>query len=188
MRRWPTNVRSSARCSDRSFAVLLFHVSEQKGLERFEPRPIDGSSEPCVWAVDDDRLRNYLVPRDCPRVTYYADANTSRADADHFLGRTRAVMAFEHGWLDRVRFVHLFCYEFPTAGFELVDALAGYYVSRTAVQPLSVRVIDDCLGELARRGVDVRILPNLWPLHDAVTRSTLAYSMIRMRNAAPRPA
>ena len=47
--------------------MVLFHVSEQKGIERFEPRAIDESAEPLVWAVDDDRLRNYLVPRDCPR-------------------------------------------------------------------------------------------------------------------------
>jgi hypothetical protein len=26
--------------------------------------------DPVVWALDDQRLRNYLVPRDCPRVTY----------------------------------------------------------------------------------------------------------------------
>jgi hypothetical protein len=58
-------------------------------------------------------------------------------------------------------------------------------VSRLSVKPLSVRVVDDCLSELVSRGVEVRVLPNLWDLHDAVARSTLAYSMIRMRNATP---
>ena len=168
--------------------MTLFHVSEQTGIERFDPRAIDGSPEPGVWAVDDDRLRNYLVPRECPRVTYYADANTSRSDVDRFLGRGHAVMAFEHAWLDRVRSARLFCYRLPPEGFELVDAVAGYFRSRAAVVPQSVLVIDDCLGELGRRRVDIRILPNLWELHDAVARSTLAFSMIRMRNAAPRPA
>ena len=167
--------------------MQLFHVSEQKGIERFEPRPVEGSSEPRVWAVDDERLRNYLVPRECPRVTYYADGRTSRADVEEFLGTGNAVMAFEHAWLDRVRSIRLFCYQLPPETFELVDECAGYFVSRTAVVPLSVLVVDDCLAELARRRVDIRILPNLWHLHDAVTRSTLAFSMIRMRNAAPRP-
>lgn len=167
-------------------STALFHVSEQTGIERFEPRAVDGSFEPRVWAVDEDHLRNYLVPRDCPRVTYYADAKTSPADVEQFLGRGKAVMAFEHGWLDRVRSTRLFCYRVPHEGFELVDACAGYFVSRTPVVPLSVLVVNDCLGELGRRGVDVRILPNLWHLHDAVARSTLAFSMIRMQNAAPR--
>ena len=106
--------------------MVLFHVSEQKGIERFEPRAIDESAEPLVWAVDDDRLRNYLVPRDCPRVTYYADANSSLLDIDRFLGRARAVMAFEHAWLDRVRSARLFCYQLPPDSFELVDACASH--------------------------------------------------------------
>lgn len=32
-----------------------------------------------------------------------------------------------------------------------------------------------------------RALPSLWELHDAVAASTLVFSMIRMRNAEPRP-
>jgi hypothetical protein len=167
--------------------VVLFHVSEKAGIGRFEPRNTDGSSEPRVWAIDDDRLRNYLVPRDCPRVTYYARANTSRLDVESFLGASNAVMAFERAWLDRVRSTRLFCYQLPPQSFELVDSCAGYFVSRTPVLPLSVHVVDNCLSELGRRGVEVRVLSNLWHLHDAVAKSTLGYSMIRMRNAAPRP-
>ena len=167
---------------------MLFHVSEHGGIEGFELRRADESSEPRVWAIDDDRLRNYLVPRDCPRVTYYAGANTSASDVERFLGASHAVIAFEHAWLARVRSTRLFCYELPPEGFELADACAGYFVSRHSVTPLSVRVVDDCLSELVSRGVEVRVLANLWDLHDAVARSTLAYSMIRMRNATPRPA
>lgn len=37
----------------------LFHVSEEPGIERFEPRPSEYTVEPVVWAVDGDRLRNY---------------------------------------------------------------------------------------------------------------------------------
>ena len=167
---------------------MLFHVSEEAGIERFEARNIDGYSEPRVWTVDDDRLRNYLVPRDCPRVTYYAGADTSRVDIERFLGASNAVMAFEHAWLNRVRSTRLYCYQLPPQSFELADSCAGYFVSRRPVTPLSVRVVDDCLSELGRRGVEVRVLSNLWHLHDAVAKSTLRYSMIRMRNAAPRSA
>jgi hypothetical protein len=49
---------------------VLFHVSEEAGLARFEPRPSPSADAPVVWAVDADRLRNYLLPRECPRVTY----------------------------------------------------------------------------------------------------------------------
>jgi hypothetical protein len=46
---------------------MLFHVSEEPGIERFEPRPSEYAGEPAVWAIDAERLRNYLVPRECPR-------------------------------------------------------------------------------------------------------------------------
>jgi Family of unknown function (DUF6886) len=43
--------------------TILFHVSEDGEIERFQPRDIEGTSERLVWA---DRLRNYVVPRECP--------------------------------------------------------------------------------------------------------------------------
>jgi hypothetical protein len=111
----------------------------------------------------------------------------SPLDVERFLGASHAVLAFEYAWLDRVRSTRLFCYQLPSQSFELADACAGYFVSCMPVVPLSVRVVDDCLSELGRRGVEVRVMSNLWRLHDEVASSTLGYSMIRMRNAAPQP-
>jgi hypothetical protein len=37
-----------------------------------------------------------------------------------------------------------------------------------------------------RREVELRFVPDLWPLGDAVFASTLQFSLIRMRNAALR--
>lgn len=165
----------------------LFHVSENATIERFEPRSVDGVSAPRVWAIDEARLQNYLVPRDCPRVTYYAGSRASLSDMERFLGTSRAVVAFEHAWLDRVRSARLFCYELPPGGFALVDACAGYFVSQQPVVPMSMCIVEDCLSELGCRGVKIQVVSDLWSLHDAVVASTLSYSMIRMRNAAARP-
>jgi hypothetical protein len=44
----------------------LFHVSDEPAIPRFEPRPSASINEPVVGAVDHERLRNYLLPRDCP--------------------------------------------------------------------------------------------------------------------------
>ena len=49
---------------------MLFHVSEERGIEEFEPRAPKEGGDPVVWAIHAVRLPNYLVPRDCPRVTY----------------------------------------------------------------------------------------------------------------------
>src|SRR5262245_33710332 len=72
---------------------MLFHVSEGPGIERFEPRPSSYTDDPVVWAIDAARLRNYLVPRECPRVTYYAGPETTADDVQRFLGSSPAVIA-----------------------------------------------------------------------------------------------
>ena len=166
---------------------MLFHVSEEPGIERFEPRPSQYTDEPVVWAVDADRLRNYLLPRECPRVTYYAGRETTAADAERFLGTSPAVIAVESAWLERLRSCRLYRYRLPPETFDCLDECAGYFVSRRPVVPEQVQVVDDLLAALLEHGVELRFVPNLWPLRDAVVSSTLRFSLIRMRNALPRP-
>ena len=165
---------------------MLFHVSEESGIERFEPRPSPYTDEPVVWAIDTDRLRNYLLPRECPRVTYYAGCETTAADVERFLGASPAVIAIESAWWERLRSCRLYCYHLPPQSFACMDECAGYFVSRRPVMPAQVEVVDDLLAALLGRGIELRFVPNLWPLRDAVVSSTLRYSLIRMRNALPR--
>ncbi len=167
---------------------MLFHVSEEAGIERFQPRPSKYADEPVVWAIDADRLRNYLVPRDCPRVTYYAGRTTTAADMQRFLGSSPAVVAVESGWWERLRSCRLYCYHLPPETFACIDECAGYFVSRVPVAPARVQVLDDLMAELLSRSVELRFVPDLWPLRDAVVASTLEYSIIRMRSARPRVA
>ena len=164
---------------------MLFHVSEESGIERFEPRPSPYTDDPVVWAIDVDRLRNYLLPRECPRVTFYAGRETTVADVERLLGSSPAVIAVESAWLERLRSCRLYCYHLPAETFECIDECAGYFVSREAVVPAGVWIVDDALAALLERGVELRFLPNLWPLRDAVVSSTLQFSVIRMRNALP---
>lgn len=167
---------------------MLFHISEEADIQRFEPRPSEYTVEPSVWAIDADHVRNYLLPRDCPRVTYYAGPKTSTADGGRFLGSSTAVVAIEQGWLERARQCRLHCYHLSPQTFECVDECAGYFVSRVSVVPTRVETLDAPLSELQRRGVELRIVFNLWPLRDAVVASSLQFSIIRMRNALPRSA
>jgi uncharacterized protein DUF6886 len=165
---------------------MLFHISEESGITRFEPRASEYAAGLVVWAIEERRLCNYLVPRECPRVTYYAGVNTAAADVERLLGSSPAVVAIESGWLERVRSTRLYCYHMPAETFERLDAVAGYFVSRAPVVPSRVEVFDYPVGELLRRGVELRIVESLWPLRDAVVASSLQFSLIRMRNAAPR--
>jgi hypothetical protein len=74
----------------------------------------------------------------------------------------------------------------PTGTFEEILPEAGYWISRAAVTPLGVAIVEDLLGALAARGAEVRVLQDFWPLRDAVAASTLEFSIIRTRNARER--
>jgi uncharacterized protein DUF6886 len=171
----------------------LFHMSDLPAIARFEPRPVpspgSGQEGAMIWAIDREHLHNYLLPRDCPRVTFYALPESAPEDIARLMGYSTAmyVVAIESRWLPEVARQHLYRYELPVDTFTLVDLGAGYYISREPVIPRSVTLIDDLLGELLRHDVELRVMPSLWKLRDAVVASTLQFSIIRMRNAQSRP-
>jgi hypothetical protein len=171
--------------------MRLYHVSDQADIDVFEPRasptPSPTASEPVVWAVDEPHLANYLVPRECPRVAFYATPTTTADDRLRFFGggSSHHVVAIEAVWFQRAIDAMLWLYEFPTASFACADQTAGYFVSRLSVVATSRRMVTNPLSALANTGAELRVLPSLQALAAAVAESTLAFSCIRMRNAAP---
>jgi hypothetical protein len=137
---------------------MFFHISEESDIVRFEPRASEYASGSVVWAIEGRRLCNYLVPGECPRVTFYAGTDVAAADVERFLGSSRAVVAIESGWLERARSTRLYCYHMPPETFECLDACAGYFVSRMPVVPSRIEVFDDPVAELLGRGVELRIV------------------------------
>ena len=164
----------------------LIHVSEEPDIAQFAPRPSRFTDSPVVWAVDEAHLVNYLVPRDCPRVSFYALPTSAPDDVTRFLGSSHTVLAVEAAWLPAILACRLYLYHLPADSFECRDAGAGHYVSRDTVTPVEVTAVADPLLALARRQVEIRILPDLWTLRDAILASTLQFSFIRMRHAQPR--
>jgi hypothetical protein len=166
--------------------VQLFHVSEEPNIRQFEPRPSRFTEKPVVWAVAEARLHNYLLPRNCPRVTYYALPDSSPEDVARYLGSSQIVVAVEGKWLSALRECVLTLYHMPTTGFRVLDEGAGHWVCTNSVTPIATTTITNCLEELVSRQIEIRILPELWTLRDAILASTLQFSFIRMRNAQPR--
>ena len=169
----------------------MYHVSDQSGIRLFEPRPapylgadVEGN---VVWAVDDDHLHNYLLPRDCPRVTFYAAKHSDPTDVERLIGPggARYVVAIESHRLPEIQQQHLYKYELDSSDFTVFDEGAGYYVSHRPVKPLYENPINDILGALLERDVELRIMACLWELREAVIHSTLQFSIIRMKNARP---
>lgn len=172
--------------------MKLFHVSEYPGIHEFVPRPApshyDQITHPVVFAISDTLLHNYLLPRECPRVTLYRTPSTSNEDYERFFGQSKAkyTIFIEDAWKQVVQNTILYIYELPAESFELLDEGAGYYISYEVLRPLSVIEIKNCLNELAKRPVELQFVPNLWEIADAVAKSSLNFSIIRMRNALPR--
>ncbi len=173
--------------------MKLYHVSEEAGIGLFEPRPspqqYDSIKSSVVFAVNDTMLNNYLLPRDCPRVTYYAKRDSKQSDIDKIIGTAgkKNIVNIEESWLARVKDTKLFLYELPLKTFELLDDGAGYYVSYESVRPVNVLVIDDLLKAIEKRNTELRVLPSIKQLADGVSKSTLQFSIIRIRNARPLP-
>ena len=166
--------------------MKLFNLSDDPAISRFEPRPSAYTAEPVVWAIADEKIANYLLPRDCPRVCFRAGTETSAGDVERLLGEDRVVIAIEEAWAERLGSGRLHRYAMPNDGFVLQDESAGYWVSHGAVDPLGMELLDDLPGAIAAEGVTLKVLPSLWELHDAVKESSLVFSMIRMRNAGAR--
>ncbi len=167
--------------------MTLFHVSDDSNIAYFEPRPVTnpglGLEGTAVFAINERLLPNYLLPRDCPRVTFYARPDSKWKDVERLLGGSRHVVAIESGWLERVVNGRIHLYTLPADTFTVWDEGAGYYISHQPVTPTAVRTIENPLLELAKHDVEIRILPSLWPLWEAVVNSSLQFSIIRMRNA-----
>ena len=140
-----------------------------------------------VWAIDYEHLHNYLLPRDCPRVTFYASEQSDPRDVEKLMGGSSAkhVVAVETRWLAEIQKECLYQYEFDSEGFTLVDEVAGYWISREPVIPVAETKIDNILAALLEHDVELRIMPYLWKLREAVIKSTLQFSIIRMHKAQP---
>ena len=169
----------------------LYHISDKPGIKRFDPRPAPHPSAKqnglMVWAIDFEHLHNYLLPRNCPRVTFFAAPNSDPEDVKRLMGGTSAkhVVAIEVCWLQKIQKQCLYQYEFNSKSFTLVDEIAGYWVSRKPVIPVAETKIDNILAALLEQDVELRIMPSLWKLRDVVIDSTLGYSIIRMNKARP---
>ena len=165
----------------------LYHFSEDPSIERFVPRPVrvGTSDEPLVWAIDNLHCHLYYFPRDCPRVVISKSSRTSAKDVETFFHHTTAtvVAAIESRWLERLRSTTIYRYTLPAHGFVLRNATAGYWVSKHEARPIEVEPIPDLMAALIEAGVELRIMPSLVLLRDAVIASTLEFDIIRWRNA-----
>ena len=171
--------------------MKLFHVSEESNIDKFVPRIPKRNdlekSKGLVWALNERCLSNFLTPRDCPRVTYHINDQTTEEDISKFFSAaSRHCVVIEHGWHVKMLETKLYIYEFNDTNFYLQDEQAGYYVSEHTEIPISVTLYNNLYEELFSRNVEIRLLNNLWDLAEMVKKSSLNWSLCRMANAIPK--
>lgn len=169
--------------------MKLFHISEEPDIKVFRPRPspqvYDSIKGDVVFAISEELLHNYLLPRDCPRVTYYRGTETSEEDVKKFFGNSKAnyIVNIEEDRKERIENAVLYKYEMPLENFILLDKIAGYYITYKEVIPQSMEIVKDLYKELDKRKVELRFNHDLYKIAKNVKKSSLNFSIIRLRNA-----
>ncbi|GLZ38977.1 hypothetical protein Acsp05_26010 [Actinokineospora sp. NBRC 105648] len=96
--------------------------------------------------------------------------------------------AVEYGWLAAMRTVELYAYRLPAAACTAFGQPVPHaFVATEAVDPIGPpERVGDLFALHEEAGIQLRVYDNLWPFWDAVIGSTLGFSGIRLRHAAPR--
>jgi hypothetical protein len=169
----------------------LWHFSEDPSLGRFRPHvpATNPGARPLVWAVDTRHAPLFWFPRDCPRGCIWPVSTTTREDRDRFFWPTAAdrIHVIEADWLERMQATRLYAYRLPAQAFRPHEEVGGYWICEEPVEAIGREVIDDLVGRHARAGIELRIAPSVWPFWRRVAASTVGFSGLRLRNAAPHP-
>ncbi len=169
----------------------LWHFSEEPSLGRFRPHvpATNPTARPLVWAVDTRHAPLFWFPRDCPRGCIWPVSTTTREDRERFFwpGAADRIHVMEAGWLARMQACRLYAYRLPAEAFRPHEEVGGYWICDEPVEAVGQDVIDDLVGQHAGAGIELRIAPSVWPFWRRVASSTVGFSGLRLRNAAPHP-
>lgn len=171
--------------------MVLYHFSDSPDIRVFEPRVLNHQLDEVakVWAIDEYHAPHYYFPRECPRICVWPKGDTTQSDLEKYIGMsgTRRMAAIESAWYDRMKAGHIYRYTFDPEDFEAYNENAGYYITTRTVKPIDAVKIDDLVKALLMEEIELRIIPSLLPLQEAILKSSMNFSMIRLRNAKVRP-
>ena len=165
---------------------VVFHYTEDGTISRFVPHvpQTNPSHPPAVWAMDAEHSPLYWFPRDCPRISVWANDEAQRAVLrDTFETDATRICACESHWVDGMRRARVYRYAFDGDQFAPWTGAEGQYISGEVVIPRSVDVLDDLIGLHAAAEVELRFTPKLGSLMDRMLGSGLPFSFVRIRDA-----
>jgi len=165
----------------------LFHISEEENILRFLPRisKKQWNNEQYVWAIEANKLHNYLLPRACPRICVDLKQVTTPIDWLPLKNKSvKAVIFVPENWKEKIQNCTLFKYEFIATNFKLIDKIAGYYVSDKTEIPISKIEIKNCLQALNLLNVELIITDKVRMVEfkEKVVNNLKAFSIIKWNN------
>jgi hypothetical protein len=173
----------------------VLHFSEDPTIERFVPHVAATAHQPqaYVWAVDQERSPDYWFPRQCPRAMAWVRDGTTDADRERIIGAGCGIRvhAIEYAWWEAMRSTRPYAYRLPADRFRPFGPGADSH-AHVAVEPVVPLGPPEPVGDLIdcheAAGIQLRVLPDLWPFWNEVITSTVGFSGIRLRNARRRTA
>jgi hypothetical protein len=163
---------------------VLFHYSEDPRIVRFEPHvPRTNPDVPAaVWAIDEAHAPLYWFPRDCPRVTVWANDALQRVRLQQIFGTEGSrVHAAPISWSDEIAGCKLHEYRFDANDFEPWPEAEGQWIARRTIIPFEVVPVGDLLLRQHEAKVDLRLVPDLRATRDTVVNSGLPFSIVRYK-------
>lgn len=168
----------------------IYHVSENPNIRVFHPipAPVDAPLQGnFTWGIKGDLVQNYLLPRNCPRICFYANAQTHAVDKQSFLSpllKSHAVY-YPKRFLPLIQSTRIYVYSFLLLDFnECIDEIAGYYISKGSIKPQNKQCIfplDAFHLTLNKIHFEGLADEQLVELRQKVIQSTLAFSIIRWK-------
>jgi len=95
------------------------------------------------------------------------------------------VHVIESAWLDRVRTMRLYRYDFDASDFAPWPDASGQWTSHEVVEPVAVTAMGNLIEAHCEARIELRLVPNLWPLVDLVKSGPWDFSCVRLVNAVP---
>lgn len=169
-------------------SLKLYHISEEDNIAIFYPRisKKQWNYEKYVWAIEEEKLHNYLLPRDCPRICVdLEEPNTS----SNWLGsyareNQKAIIFVPENRKEQIQNCTLFKYEFLECNFKIIDKIAGYYVSTQPATPINKTTIKHCKAALEERNVSLEMVSTtaLIKIRAQVVEHWKMFSIIKWSN------
>ena len=106
---------------------------------------------------------------------------------DAFCTTAARVHAIELSWLPIVQTTVLFRYRFDSSAFRPWAEASGQWITDAEVEPIEVERFDDLVGHHVQAAIELRAVPNLWPLRDLAVEGPWDFSVVRFQQARARP-